>query len=67
MIRLVREVAQDYRADIRFTTQALDAIHEAAEAYLVGLFEDTNLEAIHARRVTIMPKDVAIARRMRQA
>ena len=38
---------------------------QAAEAYLVGIFEDTNLCAIHAKRVTIMPKDVQLARRIR--
>ena len=41
------------------------ALQEAAESYLVGLFEDTNLAAIHARRVTIMPKDIQLARRIR--
>ena len=41
------------------------ALQEAAEAYLVGLFEDTNLGAIHAKRVTIMPKDIQLARRIR--
>ena len=41
------------------------ALQEAAEAYLVGLFEDTNLCAIHAKRVTIMPKDIQLARRIR--
>ena len=40
-------------------------VQEAAEAYLVGLFEDTNLAAIHAKRVTIMPKDIQLARRIR--
>ena len=40
-------------------------LQEASEAYLVGLFEDTNLCAIHAKRVTIMPKDVQLARRIR--
>ena len=40
-------------------------LQEAAEAYLVGLFEDTNLAAIHAKRVTIMPKDIQLARRIR--
>jgi len=63
--RLVREVAQEFQADIRFQSQALLAIQEAAEAYLVGLFEDTNLCAIHAKRVTIMPKDMMLARRIR--
>ncbi len=41
------------------------ALQEATEAYLVGMFEDTNLAAIHARRVTIMPKDIKLARRLR--
>ena len=41
------------------------ALQEAAEAYLVSLFEDTNLAAIHAKRVTIQPKDLALARRLR--
>jgi len=45
--------------------RALEALQEAAEAYLVGLFEDTNLCGIHARRVTIMPKDMQLARRIR--
>ena len=44
---------------------AVLALQEAAEAYLVGLFEDTNLCAIHAKRVTIMPKDIQLARRIR--
>ena len=59
--RLVREIA----GELRFQTQAILALQEAAEAYLVGLFEDTNLCAIHARRVTIMPKDMQLARRIR--
>lgn len=71
--RLVREVMQDLEKNPnnpikpgkRFQTHALAAIQEAAEAYLVGLFEDTNLCAIHAKRVTIMPKDIQLARRIR--
>lgn len=63
--RLVREVAQDYKADLRFQSNAIMALQEAAEAYLIGLFEDTNLCAIHAKRVTIMPKDLHLARRIR--
>jgi histone H3 len=63
--RLVREVAQGFESDLRFQTSAIQALQEAAESYLVGLFEDTNLCAIHARRVTIMPKDVQLARRIR--
>ena len=63
--RLVREIAQEFKSDLRFQTSAVQAIQEAAEAYLVGLFEDTNLCAIHAKRVTIMPKDMQLARRIR--
>lgn len=64
--RLVREIAQGYPAEgMRFQAAALAALQEAAEAYLVGLFEDTNLCAIHAKRVTIMPKDMQLARRVR--
>ena len=63
--RLVREVAQDFKTDLRFQSSAVMALQEASEAYLVGLFEDTNLCAIHARRVTIMPKDMQLARRIR--
>jgi histone H3 len=54
--RLVREIAQDFKTDLRFQSSAVSTLQEAAEAYLVGLFEDTNLCAIHAKRVTIMPK-----------
>ncbi|RZC59767.1 hypothetical protein C5167_007075 [Papaver somniferum] len=63
--RLVREIAQDFKTDLRFQSSAVAALQEAAEAYLVGLFEDTNLCAIHAKRVTIMPKDIQLARRIR--
>lgn len=63
--RLVREITQEFRTDIRFQSQALGALQEATEAYLVGLFEDCNLCAIHAKRVTIMPKDIQLARRIR--
>jgi histone H3 len=63
--RLVRELAQAFKDDLRFQSTAILALQEAAEAYLVGLFEDTNLCAIHAKRVTIMPKDMHLARRIR--
>lgn len=65
--RLVREIAAGHTSDqeIRFQSVALFALQEAAEAYLVGLFEDTNLCAIHAKRVTVMPKDMQLARRIR--
>jgi len=63
--RLVREIAHDYKNDLRFQSSAVLALQEAAEAYLVGLFEDTNLCAIHAKRVTIMSRDLQLARRIR--
>lgn len=63
--RLVREITASYRTDIRFQSASLGALQEATEAYLVGLFEDTNLCAMHAKRVTIMPKDIQLARRIR--
>jgi len=72
--RLVRELVMHiigspdhplHGQDLRFQTAALGALHEASEAYLVGLFEDTNLCAIHARRVTIFPRDIHLARRIR--
>jgi histone H3/H4 len=56
----VREVAEEFKNDLRFQSTALLALQEAAEAFLVSLFEDTNLCAIHARRVTIMPKDMQV-------
>jgi len=63
--RLVREIAQDFKCDLRFRRDSILALQEAAEAFLVALFEDTNLCAIHAKRVTIMPKDLQLARRIR--
>ena len=69
--RLVREIASDSEvirsplcSKVRFQSAAIMALQEATEAYLVGLFEDSNLCAIHARRVTIMPKDIQLARRI---
>ena len=63
--RMVREIAQDFKTDLQFQSQAILALQEASEAYLVGLFEDTSLCAIHAKRVTILPKDIQLARRIR--
>ncbi|KAK3598645.1 hypothetical protein CHS0354_024367, partial [Potamilus streckersoni] len=54
--RLVREITQDFKTDLRFQSSAVMALQEASEAYLVGLFEDANLCAIQAKRVTIMPE-----------
>ena len=64
-VRLVRELGQDVKADLFWQSSALLAQQEAAEAYLVGLMEDTNLCAIHAKRVTIMPKDIQLTHRIR--
>ena len=63
--RLVREISHDFKSDLRYQSTALLALQEAAEAYTVTLFEDTNLCAIHAKRVTIMPKDIQLVRRIR--
>ncbi|KAL2164520.1 hypothetical protein VTH06DRAFT_3736 [Thermothelomyces fergusii] len=68
--RLVREIAlqfQPSREELRWQSQAILALQESAEAFLVHLFEDTNLCAIHAKRVTIMQKDIQLARRIRGA
>ena len=60
--QLVREIAQDLgKMNMRFQSGAIMALQEASEAYLVGLLEDSNLCAIHAKRVTIMPKDIQLA------
>ena len=63
--RLVKEVTQDMGRAVRFQSHAIMALQEASEAYLVSLFEDTNLCAVHAKRVTIMPKDLKLALRIR--
>ena len=63
--RLVREIVQSFGMNYRVTPGTVNALQEAAEAYLVGLFEDSNLCAIHAKRITIMPKDIQLARRIR--
>ena len=63
--RLVREIACGIKSDLRMQSTALLALQEAAEAYMVGLFHDTNACAIHAKRVTIMPKDMQLAQRIR--
>ncbi|KAH7723501.1 histone H3 [Aphelenchoides avenae] len=64
-IRLVRQVAEERAPGIRWQEPALLALQEAAEAYLTYLFEDANLAALHAHRVTIMPRDIALVRRIR--
>ena len=62
--RLVREIAVKVAQEMQFQSWALLVLQEAAKVYLVGLFEDTNLCAIHARHVTIMLKDIQLARRI---
>lgn len=63
--RLVRSICSGIDGDLRFASQALVALQESAESYLVGVFEDTQLCALHANRVTIMKKDMELARRIR--
>mmetsp|Transcript_24358 Transcript_24358/g.35739 ORF Transcript_24358/g.35739 Transcript_24358/m.35739 type:complete len:134 (-) Transcript_24358:210-611(-) len=64
--RLVREIQTYFsRKEYRWQADALIALQEAAESHLVGLFEDANLCTIHAKRVTVMPKDIQLARRIR--
>ena len=62
--RLVREIAQDYKSDLRFSKDAIGSLQEAAEKHLIELFGGSNLAAIHAKRVTIMPKDMTLARQL---
>ena len=62
--RVMYEIVRSFRNDLRIQAAAIKGLQEAAEAYLVGLFEDSNLCAIHAKRVTIMPKDVQLTRRI---
>ena len=63
--RLVREIAMDFKTDLRFRKSGMLALQEASESYVVDLLEDTNLLAIHAKRVTIKPKDIQFCRRIR--
>ncbi len=63
--RLVKEIATNLKSDLRMQSIALLALQEASEAYLVRLFEDSNDCAIHAKRVTIIPKDIQLAQRIR--
>jgi len=62
--RIVREIAQDLKPDCRFQTEALAALQEGAETFLTEHFDDTNLAALHAKRVTIMPGDQRLALRL---
>ena len=59
------EVGRKNMCPLRWQKKALDALHEGAEAYLIGVLEDANLLAIHARHVTVQPRDIQLARRIR--
>lgn len=63
--RLVREISTHYKADLRFQSTALEALQQAAEFYMIGVFEDTNLCALHAKRSTITVEDMRLANRIR--
>jgi len=63
--RVVREIASQLKTDLRFGADMVNALHEAAEAYIVTLFEDCNLLAIHRKGVTITAKDIQLAQRIR--
>ena len=62
---LLKEIALDYKSDIRFQSSAVLALHEAAESFLVGIFEDANLCAKQANRITVLPKDILLVRRLK--
>ncbi len=63
--RLVKEIATNFKSDLQMQSTALLALQEDLEAYLVCLFEDSNDCAIHAKHVTIMPKDIRLVQRIR--
>ena len=63
--RLVKQIAQEIKESVRFQSTAVLALQEASKYYLVGLFEDTNMCTLHGKRVTITPKDMQLARRIR--
>jgi len=63
--RVVKEIANRFQPDLRFQASALQALQVAVEAHMISLFEDSNLCAIHAKRVTVMPRDMQLARRIR--
>ena len=58
---LVCEIAQDFKTDFKFQNSAIIALQKAGEAYILGLFKDTNMCTIHTKHVTIMPKDIQLA------
>lgn len=63
--RLVREIVKSVKMNIKFQVRAIEVLQEASEAYIVGLFEDTSLSSTSEKRVTILPKDIQLACRIR--
>lgn len=63
--RLVREIAGDFKSDIRFTANAMKALHEASEPFLIERFADAQLQAIHGKRITITDADLRMVARMK--
>ena len=64
-LQLVQEIGQQFMSGIKFQGTAVMALQEASEAYLISLFKDSNLCAIHAKQCTIMPKDIQLAHHIR--
>ena len=72
--KLIWNISQEYwicpqglgtpSMQVRFQSAAITALQEAAENFIVGLFEDVNLLAVHAKRVTVMPRDIKLALRI---
>lgn len=63
--RMARSISQEFKPDSRFQGSALASLQEATEAFIIGLFEDANDCAIHGRRVTVMPRDIQLAMKIR--
>ena len=63
--RLVRELATGHKDGLRWQASAVLALQEATESYVVGVLADSNLAALHAKRVTVMARDLQLARRLR--
>ena len=64
--RFVREISQDRSKDMRWSINAVHALQESAESFLVTLMEETNLAAIHRKRITIAPKDMDLVKKLRE-
>jgi histone H3 len=65
LARLCMEIGQDFKTDLYFSPVAINLLDELLETYLVGLFEDSNLQAIHGKRIDVRCQDIQIARRIR--